>query len=70
MAALRRQADGECGSLFYQHHVVLAVDQVLTDGGDLDMDLRFVAELLDDLHLAFERDVGDVARQQVLGANA
>ena len=36
MAALWRQADSECGPLFYQHHVVLAVNQVLTDGGDLD----------------------------------
>ena len=35
MAALWRQADSECGTLFYQHHVILAVDQVLTDGGEI-----------------------------------
>jgi hypothetical protein len=43
MATLWRQTDSECGTLFYQHHVILAVDQVLTDGGDLDMNLSFVA---------------------------
>ncbi|MFR3708002.1 MAG: hypothetical protein ACLTXH_12780 [Enterobacter hormaechei] len=29
-------------AIFFQHHVILAVDQVLTDGGDLDMNLCFV----------------------------
>ena len=69
MAALRRQTDGECGSLFYQHHVVLAVNQVLTDGWDLDMNLRFVAELFDHLNFTFEGDVGDIAGQQMFRAN-
>lgn len=42
MTALWRQADSECGALFYQHHVILAINRVLTDGGDLDMNLCFV----------------------------
>ncbi len=25
-----RQADSECGALFYQHHVILAINRVLT----------------------------------------
>jgi hypothetical protein len=45
MATLWRQTDSECGTLFYQHHVILAVNQVLTDGGDLDMNLCFVTKL-------------------------
>ncbi|CVD34600.1 Uncharacterised protein [Serratia marcescens] len=49
---MRRQADGECGTFFYQHHVILAVHQVLTDGRDLDVDLRLVAELLHHLYVA------------------
>ena len=60
MATLWRQADSECGTFFYQHHVVLAVHQVLTNGRDLDMDLRFVAELLDDLNFPFKDDVSDI----------
>ena len=63
MATLWRQADSECGTFFYQHHVVLAVHQVLTNGRDLDMDLRFVAELLDDLNFPFKDDVSDITRQ-------
>ena len=66
MATFWRQTDSECGSLFYQHHVVLAVNQVLTDGGDLDMNLRFVTELFDDLDLAFKGYIGDIAGQYLL----
>ncbi|VDR30426.1 Uncharacterised protein [Raoultella terrigena] len=67
MATFRWQTDSECGSLFYQHHVVLAVDQVLTDGWDLDMNLRFVTKLLNHLHFPFEGYVGDIAGQQMFG---
>ena len=63
MATLWRQTDSECGTLFYQHHVILAVDQVLTDGGDLDMNLCFVTKLFDDLNFTFQRHISDVARQ-------
>lgn len=70
MATLWRQADGECGTLFYQHHVSLAVDQVLTNGRNLDMNLRFVAKLFDYLDLAFQGDVGDFTGQQMFRANA
>ena len=69
MATLWRQADSECGTLFYQHHVVLAVNQVLTDGGDLDMNLCFVTKLLDHLHFTFEGDIGDIAGQQMFRAD-
>lgn len=69
MATLWRQADNECGTLFYQHHVILAVHRVLTDGGDLDMNLRFVAQLLDHLNFTFEGDVSDIAGQQMFRAN-
>ena len=69
MATLWRQADSECGTLFYQHHVVLAVNQVLTDGGDLDMDLCFVTKLLDYLYFTFEGDISNIAGQQMLRAD-
>ena len=69
MAALWWQTDSECGSLFYQHHVVLAVNQVLTDSGDLDMNLCFVAELFDHLNFTFKGDVGDIAGKEMLRAN-
>ena len=69
MATLWRQADSECGTLFYQHHVILAVNQVLTNGGDLDMNLCFVTKLFNDLNLTFQRHIGNVARQEMLRAD-
>jgi hypothetical protein len=50
MTTMWRQADSECGTFFYQHYVVLAVNQVLTNCRDLDVDLRLVAELLHHLY--------------------
>ncbi|VEB04333.1 Uncharacterised protein [Klebsiella pneumoniae] len=58
------KTDSECGSLFYQHpRRFWRLNQVLTDGGDLDMNLRFVTELFDDLDLAFKGYIGDIAGQ-------
>ena len=69
MTTLWRQANSECGALFYQHHVVLAVHQVLTNGGDLNMNLCLVTKLFDDLNLAFQRDIGDITGQQMFRTN-
>ena len=63
MATLWRQADSECGTFFYQHHVVLAVYQVLTNKKDLDINLNFIAKLLDDLNFTLKDDVSDITRQ-------
>ncbi|CAH0252198.1 hypothetical protein SRABI106_02636 [Rahnella aquatilis] len=69
MAAVWRQTDGECCTFFYQHHVVLAVHQVLTNCRNLDVDLCFVTQLLDDLHFAGKRHFSDVAWQKMFRAD-
>ncbi len=68
VTTLGRQANAHRGALFYQHHVLLAVHQVLTDGGDLDVDLRFMSQLLDNLNFTFQRNVGDLTGEKVFGS--
>lgn len=66
---MRWQTDGECCTFFYQHHVVLAVDQVLAYCWDLDMNLSLITQLLYHLNLAFQRDFRGATWQQMFWAD-